>query len=40
MIEGPGGVDHDEIAAGAGHAVEQGEKAVVDHLEGTQEEAV
>ena len=40
MIKGPGGVDHDEVAAGAGHAVEQGKKAVVDHLEGTQEQTV
>lgn len=40
MIQGPGGVDHDEVAAGAGHAVQQGEEAVVDHLEGTQEQTV
>lgn len=39
-MEGPGGVDHDKVAAGAGHAVEQGEQAVVDHLEGTQEQTV
>lgn len=40
MIEGPGGVDHDQVTAGASHAVEQGEETVVDHLKGTQEEAV
>lgn len=40
MIKRPGGVDHDEVAAGAGHAVEQSEQAVVNHLEGTQEQTV
>ena len=40
MIESPGRVDHDEVTAGAGHAVEQGEQAVVDHLESTQEQTV
>lgn len=40
MVQGPGGVDHDEVAAGAGHAIQQGKQAVVDHLEGTQEQTV
>lgn len=40
VIEGPGGVDHDEVAAGAGHAVEKSEEAVVDHFKGAQEETV
>lgn len=40
MIAGPGGVDHDEVTAGACHAIEQGKHAVVDHLAGTQEQAV
>lgn len=40
VIQGPGGVDHDKIAARSGHAVEQSEQAVVDHLKGTQENAV
>lgn len=40
MIKCPGGVNHDEVTAGASHAVEQGEHAVVDHLEGTQEQTV
>lgn len=40
MIERPGGVDHDEVAAGTSQAVEQSEHAVVDHLEGTQEDTV
>lgn len=40
VIQGPGGVHHDEIAARAGHAVEQSEQAIIDHFEGTQEETV
>lgn len=40
VIQGPGGVHHDKITARAGHAVEQSEQAVVDHLEGTQEKTV
>lgn len=40
VIQGPGGVHHDEIAARAGHAVEQREQAVIDHFEGAQEKTV
>lgn len=40
MVESPGGVDHDEVAAGAGHAVEQGEHAVVENFEGAEEQTV
>lgn len=40
VVQGPGGVHHDEIAARAGHAIEQSEQAIIDHFEGTQEKTV
>jgi hypothetical protein len=40
VVQGPAGVDHNHVAAGAGQTIEQRQQAVVDNLDRAQEQVV
>lgn len=40
VVQGPAGVDHDYVAAGAGQTLEQRQQAVLDNLDRSQEQVV